>query len=122
MKEEFLKELGIEDEAIEKIISRLNEEKLDEKIREGLEKNGILDMDAAGALLERDGISEENFLERIENLKTSHPSIFKKNMPEFLSKADMKENIDRRNFEKMSYLERLDFFRKSPEAYKKFAE
>jgi len=120
--EEFLKELGVMDDTIEKILSKQNEEKFERQIKESLIKNGVLDMDAAGALLDRDGLSKENLLERIESLKTLHPSIFKKSVPEFLTNADTKEKLDRDNFEKMGYKERLDLFKKNPTAYKKFAE
>lgn len=122
MKEEFLKELGVGEDAIEKILTRLNEESLENKIKESFVKNGVLDIDAAGVLLERDGISEDNYQERIESLKTLHPSIFKKRVPEFLGNADTLEKLDKSNFEKMSYKERLDLFKKNPTAYKKFAE
>ncbi len=122
MREEFLKELGVGEEAIDKILSKLKKEKLEEQIKESLAKNGVLDMDAAGALLDKDGISEENLQEKIEDLKTLHPAIFKKDLPQFITNADTKENIDRRNFEKMTYAQRLDLFKKNPGVYKKFTE
>lgn len=122
MNEEFLKELGIEEEVYTKILEVYEGEKLQGKIKDSLMENGVLDEAAAIALLDKEGICAENLSERIENLKNSHPSVFKTELPKIISNAEPKESVDKRKFDKMTYRERLDLFKKSPDAYKKFTE
>ena len=66
-----------------------------------------------------DGINSDNFEEKIAGLKSAHPTLFEqKAAPQFASAAGQ-STVDKGDFEKMSYRERLDFFRKNPDAYKR---
>ncbi|MDO4618445.1 MAG: hypothetical protein Q4B31_02865 [Clostridia bacterium] len=122
MNEEFLLGLGLDEAVSGEILKKLSEENLNRKIKDGLKKLGVSDEAAAEKLLVREGITEENYMDRVESLKKSHPLIFKSKAPHIIGNADSKDGVDRSKFEKMTYRERLEFFKKSPEQYKKMTE
>lgn len=116
--EEFLTELGVSPEQSEEILTRYKKEKFASAAEKLLKEAGALDSEAALALL-GDGINSDNFEEKIAGLKSAHPTLFEqKAAPQFASAAGQ-STVDKGDFEKMSYRERLDFFRKNPDAYKR---
>ncbi len=119
MNEEFLTGLGIDGEVSAKIIEEYEKEKLVADIRSRLEKQGAVDTEAAFSLLDKDGISTENAGERIERLKNEHSALFhKKQVPKFVTEAQVLSKDSADEFSKMSYRQRLELFMKNPEAYK----
>lgn len=116
--EEFLTGLGVSEEQSDEILAQYRREKFDASARRILAEAGARDCEAALTLL-GDGINSDNFEEKIENLKRKHPALFEeKRRPRFAAGAEA-NNIGRGEFEKMSYRERLELFRKSPDAYKR---
>ncbi len=122
LNQEFLLELGIDGEVSEKILARYNTEKIEAAVERELLGQGVCDRSAAEALLERDGLSEENIAERVGNLKKEHPNLFKSDVPKIVSTAQPSEAVEKGEFEKMSYRERLELFKKSPDVYKKLVK
>lgn len=116
--EEFLTELGVSPEQSEEILARYKKEKFASAADRLLKEAGALDCEAALALL-GDGINSENFEEKLADLKSSHPALFeRRTVPQFASDAGQR-TVGRDELEKMSYRERLDFFKKNPDAYKR---
>ncbi len=122
MTEEFLLELGVAEDLSEKILAEYNKEKLEQGLEAELLKAGVSDKKAACMLLDRDGLCKENLFERVEALKNEHPVLFKTDMPKIVSSAKSLSGTDKDDFVKMSYKERLELYKKSPEAYKKLVQ
>ncbi len=119
MNEEFLTSLGLDGEISAKILAEYNAERLETEIEQEFEKQGVCDKKALGVLLERDGLTAENLSQRVEMLKTEHPSLFKKDAPKIVSSAGASGVLEKDTFSKMGYKERLELFKKSPDLYKK---
>lgn len=122
MNEEFLAGLGIDEEICGRIIAEYDREKIESSIKTVLEKAGTVDEKAARTLLDTDGINLENLEERVTSLKKEHPTLFRQSVPRFVSAAQPTESIKRGDFEKMTYRERLELFKKNPEIYKKLVQ
>lgn len=116
--EEFLTGLGVSQEQTSEIMAQYRREKFDASAKKILAEAGARDCEAAMLLL-GDGINSENFEEKIESLKQKHPNLFEeRRRPHFAAGAET-SNIGRGEFDRMSYRERLELFRKSPDAYKR---
>lgn len=122
MNEEFLSGLGIEKEISDLILEKYDSEKLDERISSELVSAGTVDKAVAEAMLNKDGLNAENLSERIEELKQQHPMLFKTVAPRIVTSATQKSMPDKDKFAKMSYRERLELFKKSPDTYKRLVE
>ncbi len=122
MNEEFLTGLGLEKDISDRILKEYNDEKIQTGIAKAFESAGVVDNTAADAMLEKDGLTLENLTERVEALKDAHPALFKTQTPRIVSSAQQNKTIDRLAFDKMSYRERLELFKKNPDTYKKLVE
>lgn len=126
--EEFLKELGLDDELVESILTRDGEER---KIREAealkneIKAFGVYDEELILWLLERDGLESGELsdkTEKIEALKENYPFLFKNtDMPQIVSPILQHESIGSEEFGRMGYKARNELYRKNPRLYKKLA-
>lgn len=119
MNEEFLTGLGLDGETCGKILEEYNAEKLGEKVRCRLAEEGAVDCAAAAALLDSNGMTEDNFAERIADLKEKHSALFgKTEMPRFVSQA-CAQTVTADGFAGLGYSDRLAMFKSNPALYKK---
>lgn len=122
MNEEFLNGLGLDKEISNLIMQQYDAEKLQEGIAFELKDAGTIDETAARTMLEREELTLDNIREKIGELKEKHPTLFKSSQPRIVSSAEKKAAVDRSEFSKMSYRERLELFKKNPDTYKRLVE
>ena len=122
MNEEFLSGLGLDEETSNLIIQQYRDEKLQEKVVAELKLAGSVDETVAKTMLDMDGLTNENVRERIGELKEKHPTLFKNPQPRIISSAKGNASVDKGEFSRMSYRERLELFKKNPDAYKRLVE
>ncbi|MEE0944886.1 MAG: hypothetical protein UIM24_05490 [Clostridia bacterium] len=122
MNEEFLSGLGLDEETSNLIIQQYKDEKLQEKVATELKMAGTVDEAVAKTMLDMDGLTDENVKEKIGQLKEKHPYLFKNTQPRIISAAEGKSSVDKGEFSKMSYRERLELFKKNPDTYKRLVE
>ncbi|MBQ7794519.1 MAG: hypothetical protein IJ366_08395 [Clostridia bacterium] len=122
MNEEFLLGLGLEQSVSDAILAEYNAERLNTAVTAELDGAGVCDRAAAEALLDRDGLCAENLSDRVAALKREHPSLFKSAAPRIVSSATAEETVEKGDFEKMTYRQRLELYKKSPDVYKKLVQ
>ena len=122
MNEEFLNGLGLDKETSDLIMQQYDAEKLQEGISFELKNAGTVDETAARTMLEREDLTLDNIREKVGELKEKHPTLFKSSQPRIVSYAEKKAAVDRSQFSQMSYRERLELFKKSPDTYKRLVE
>lgn len=129
--EEFLRSLNIEEDAISKIISTLNEDRKKETFQETLKKeitnfkpyniDVILSLFDTSDLEMVDG-KIEGLTERLEAFLEKYPFLFEKGeIPKIVSSTKGSEKITKEDFNKMGYKEKSQLYQKNPNLYKKLA-
>lgn len=119
MNEEFLQSLGLEEDAVSAVMSEYNRENLNRKLSDELKNSGACDTDAVMALIDTEDMNDENIKDKINTVKQAHPKLFEGKKPRFVSPAKDESVLSKSDFDKMSYRQRLEYFQKNPEGYKR---
>ena len=129
--EEFLKTLNIEEDAISKILTTLQNDLENEKFQEILESEianlnpydtgVILSLfDTSGLAIEEGKI--EGLTERLLDFQAKYPFLFENpDAPKIVSSTRMTEGYTKEDFNKMGYKEKSQLYQKNPGLYKKLA-
>lgn len=127
---EFLKELGLADEVIEKIAEEAEEQdkkrRLEEALMEQIRELEACDEKLARELLKKEGLDfieeEEDAADNVEALREKYPFLFKKGkLPRLVSPSAPEHGLKAEDFKKMGYRERAALYRKNPGMYKSLA-
>lgn len=131
MTEEFLKEFGIPEEGIEKILAANQAElealKLQYAIRSAVEAEKPKNLELALSLLDTEGLVFQDgkvigLEERLAELKKAHPYLFAQeaDMPRIVAPANSGKagGINAAQFAQMGYRDRVQLYRQDPELYK----
>ncbi len=145
MNTEFLKELGLSDEAVSAIMEK-HEEGLALEYQRGLDEQAsaldalkteklidahLLQVNAKNPdilkkLINAEAISLENgeitgLAEQIDALRQENPFLFEDDAPspKFTVKPKASDGITKASFDKMSYMDRVKLYSKNPSLYKK---
>lgn len=122
MNEEFLTGLGLDRETSDMILQKYDSERLEEGILKELGNAGVADVVAARTMLDCEGLNMDNLSQRVKTLKEEHPALFKTAIPRIVSSAEIKSTLEKKDFDRMTYRERLELFKKNPDKYKKLVE
>lgn len=126
--EEFLKELGLDEKVITAILKKSSETnnklKFQELLKKAVEKLNPHNIDMVLKLLDTKELKLENgeitnLEETLNVFKEKYPFLFKNaEIPQIISSTKSGKSISAEEFNKMSYSERAELYKKNPKLYK----
>lgn len=126
--EEFLKELGLDEKVITAILKKSSETnnklKFQELLKKAVEKLNPHNIDMVLKLLDTKELKLENgeitnLEETLNVFKEKYPFLFKNTeIPQIISSTKSGKSISAEEFNKMSYSERAELYKKNPKLYK----
>lgn len=124
--EDFLRELGLDEEVIAKIMAKASEEndklKFEEILKAAIEKLNPYDTEVVLKLFNAEGLEMEDeaaLEDKLMEFKEAYPFLFKEDkLPQIISSTKNRNNISSEDFKKMSYKERTELYKKNPNLYR----
>ena len=124
--EDFLRELGLDEEVIAKIMAKASEEndklKFEEILKAAIEKLNPYDTEVVLKLFNAEGLEtadEATLEDKLMEFKEAYPFLFKEDkLPQIISSTKNRNNISSEDFKKMSYKERTELYKKNPNLYR----
>lgn len=129
--EEFLRSLNIDEDAISKIISTMNEDsekkEFEDVLRGEISTLSPYDIDLVLSLFDTSGLELkdekiEGLEERLGEFSRKYPFLFENSdAPKIVSSTKATEKYSKEDFNKMGYKEKSLLYKKNPGLYKKLA-
>ncbi len=129
IKEDFLKELGLNKEVIASIMEKLSEEEERSLFKDTFKKELLAlkpqDEELVMKLLEEEigkiKGNKEDIKKVLNAFKEKYPFLFKEDAPKIVSSTKKSNTLAKAEFDKMSYKEKTELYKRNPKLYKELA-